>query len=179
MDPPNGQFCKGCSYLMTAIISIILIVSYTIYVIARASNGASFTKGDIVCAAILISFGTVILIVMLICLCLETQYCRQKNERVITVPSRRMKRVPKVFGDDCAICLDEKNSAMTTIVGLSCKHTFHKSCVKEWMIHKSPLTCPECRQPSKKFSSKTMISDLISTLTAKKKKEKTAQMTYV
>jgi len=58
------------------------------FFLLHRTGGANFKKGDIICAAILISFGTVILVIMLICLCLETQYCRQKVSVLLDLHSR-------------------------------------------------------------------------------------------
>lgn len=43
----------------------------------------------------------------------------------------------------CSVCLEglEKN-----LVTLPCGHTFHKDCIKEWLIHSEEVSCPLCRQ---------------------------------
>ena len=56
---------------------------------------------------------------------------------------------------------------------------FHKKCVKKWLSQKLPPNCPECRQPSKKFSHMTKIGDLLKSLTLKYKPEKTDPVSFV
>ena len=49
--------------------------------------------------------------------------------------------------NECSICLEHyvKNEK---IIELSCKHTFHEKCIKEWMDTNniSNNTCPICRE---------------------------------
>jgi len=46
--------------------------------------------------------------------------------------------------NQCSICLDEyKNNDLVTI--LKCKHFFHDSCIKKWLLYKSKF-CPICRR---------------------------------
>jgi hypothetical protein len=49
----------------------------------------------------------------------------------------------------CAICLLPLFSAPTgTLVELSCHHTFHLPCMKQWILHcPRNLHCPLCRGP--------------------------------
>ena len=49
--------------------------------------------------------------------------------------------------NECSICL-EKYVKNEKIIELSCKHTFHEKCIKEWMDTNniSNNTCPICRE---------------------------------
>jgi len=50
----------------------------------------------------------------------------------------------KYFNDDsCPICIGKFNKNLVTI--LPCKHIFHKTCIKKWLIKESNL-CPICRK---------------------------------
>jgi hypothetical protein len=46
--------------------------------------------------------------------------------------------------NDCPICLEQYIKKDKTIE-LSCNHTFHSKCIKEW-INKDNTTCPICRE---------------------------------
>jgi hypothetical protein len=45
---------------------------------------------------------------------------------------------------ECSICLDGFIS-QENIVKLDCQHSFHSTCIKEWL--KKELICPNCRSP--------------------------------
>lgn len=48
--------------------------------------------------------------------------------------------------DECSICLTQFNQS-DDIVELSCKHTFHRSCVLRWFREKTD--CPVCRKSAR------------------------------
>ena len=43
---------------------------------------------------------------------------------------------------ECSICLD--NISSNNLHTTSCKHTFHKKCIGQWLKHHN--NCPNCRQ---------------------------------
>jgi hypothetical protein len=48
------------------------------------------------------------------------------------------------FNQTCAICLDEMNgSEGGEFCVLSCKHAYHRNCLKEWLVRKKE--CPMCK----------------------------------
>jgi hypothetical protein len=53
-------------------------------------------------------------------------------------------------GTECSICLEKTNET----VSITCKHTFHKDCISEW-ITRGHRTCPLCRGA---ISVKSMLS---------------------
>jgi len=46
--------------------------------------------------------------------------------------------------NECSICL-EQYKKKEKIINLSCHHTFHAECIKEW-LNKDNNTCPQCRE---------------------------------
>lgn len=48
------------------------------------------------------------------------------------------------YNTQCNICIDEYNID-DIIVELSCKHIFHKECIKNWLC-KENISCPVCRK---------------------------------
>ena len=44
---------------------------------------------------------------------------------------------------ECIICMTNDNNYLSQ---LDCGHVFHKSCIKKWILQKSPPTCPVCRR---------------------------------
>ena len=45
--------------------------------------------------------------------------------------------------NDCCVCLDE---LYFNVVGLDCGHSFHRNCIREWLMSiEYPGTCPICR----------------------------------
>ena len=53
-------------------------------------------------------------------------------------------------GDVCVICLLQFEET-SDVVQIACRHTFHTSCIKNWMVVQSGTrisqTCPTCRYP--------------------------------
>lgn len=45
--------------------------------------------------------------------------------------------------EKCSICLDGLNKKLVT---LPCNHTFHKNCIKEWLVYSEDVACPLCRK---------------------------------
>ncbi len=45
----------------------------------------------------------------------------------------------------CTICLDELEAGAEVRVLLRCKHTFHRSCIDQWLIGVRLEICPLCR----------------------------------
>ena len=43
---------------------------------------------------------------------------------------------------ECAICLEEKEGF---IAHLSCGHSYHYDCIKEWAYDRGNNNCPQCR----------------------------------
>jgi hypothetical protein len=48
---------------------------------------------------------------------------------------------------ECNICMDEYNLG-DNVVKLSCKHIFHKECIKNWLCNER-VTCPVCRKDTR------------------------------
>jgi hypothetical protein len=48
-----------------------------------------------------------------------------------------------LLASQCSICLDDFKMG-ETCVSLKCKHTYHKECIKNWLI-KQNSKCPTCR----------------------------------
>lgn len=46
-------------------------------------------------------------------------------------------------GGMCVICTEDLSEAMTSVVVLSCEHTFHEACIRRWLARRH--TCPSCR----------------------------------
>ena len=72
------------------------------------------------------------------------QYTVQRNAR--RVAERTLKITPStmVMNNDessCAICID-KFERGASVIRLNCNHTFHHTCLSEWIKYKS--TCPMC-----------------------------------
>lgn len=56
----------------------------------------------------------------------------------------------------CSICFEDVCQDESKTISLSCKHSFHRDCMKEWIFSKSDpdlfiikFSCPNCR---KKFT---------------------------
>ena len=49
----------------------------------------------------------------------------------------------KYINEKCAICL-EKFTNNDLVCDITCKHTFHKKCIKIWAKHKD--SCPLCKR---------------------------------
>jgi len=48
-----------------------------------------------------------------------------------------------VVGDTLCVICSENCEVGSSVVTLGCKHTFHESCIRRWLMHKH--TCPTCR----------------------------------
>lgn len=73
---------------------------------------------------------------------------RQLEARVrqLEATETRLRQALAEQTPECAICLEAmpSRSACRT---LTCKHTFHKACITNWLKQKN--TCPTCRAPVK------------------------------
>lgn len=47
---------------------------------------------------------------------------------------------------DCSICFDPIDVSTTGRVELSCRHTYHFSCIVAWFSELEKGTCPQCRK---------------------------------
>ena len=47
----------------------------------------------------------------------------------------------------CPICLDDFESADEVFLVKTCRHEFHKKCIKKWLCDRKILSCPYCREP--------------------------------
>lgn len=72
-----------------------------------------------------------------------------KDEDISKLPTRRyrQKSSDKDSVDECRVCLNGYKTG-DTLALLSCKHEYHKDCIKEWL--KRNASCPICRKDVKK-----------------------------
>ena len=54
----------------------------------------------------------------------------------------------KVEKDDCVICLETMERYDICITLITCKHTFHRDCLKRWFSTGTKKLCPICRRPT-------------------------------
>ena len=57
-----------------------------------------------------------------------------KDEDISKLPTRRYRQKPsdKDSVDECRVCLNGYKTG-DTLALLSCKHEYHKDCIKEWL----------------------------------------------
>lgn len=47
----------------------------------------------------------------------------------------------------CSICLEEAQDDDNKVYRTACHHTFHRSCLREWVQGQRKIECPVCRAP--------------------------------
>lgn len=47
----------------------------------------------------------------------------------------------------CPICLDDFEGTDEVFHVKTCRHEFHKECIKKWLCDRKKLSCPYCREP--------------------------------
>jgi len=46
----------------------------------------------------------------------------------------------------CVICFDDYTSPSVSVMSLPCGHTFHGTCICQWIIRSARRSCPKCRK---------------------------------
>lgn len=65
--------------------------------------------------------------------------------RTVNLPSERYDAAPRGELTQCCICLEDFQPD-GIISELPCKHSFHKTCVENWLNRSTRSTCPLCKQ---------------------------------
>ncbi|XP_060068121.1 uncharacterized protein LOC132548283 isoform X3 [Ylistrum balloti] len=154
--------------------SFLLSVAYTIF---RWSQGAEFSKGDIIFIAVVIGACVVAIIITIVC----HLACRRRSSKGNQASllgicccydnnvNSRFKVVSQKMGSDCAICLEEKNMMIKPVVEITCKHTYHQACISKCLEMDKRAKCPQCRRQPGQFSTTERFIAIIQTLMTKRK----------
>ena len=76
---------------------------------------------------------------------LQARFRQKKTNVTRTNAAKKLQRTYKATKShgSCGICLTYYNDSAFT--RLSCRHTFHRNCIKRWLSKKN--SCPNCRKP--------------------------------
>ncbi|XP_021358155.1 uncharacterized protein LOC110453516 isoform X6 [Mizuhopecten yessoensis] len=155
-----------------------------LYVGSKRSQGAEFSKGDIIFIAVVIGACVVAIIITIVC----HLACRRRSNKGNQASllgicccydnnvNSRFKVVSQKMGSDCAICLEEKNMMIKPVVEITCKHTYHQACISKCLEMDKRAKCPQCRRHPGQFSTTERFVAIIQTL-LRKRKERTLEAT--
>ncbi|XP_033732502.1 uncharacterized protein LOC117321970 isoform X2 [Pecten maximus] len=146
------------------------------------SQGAEFSKGDIIFIAVVIGACVVAIIITIVC----HLACRRRSNKGNQASllgicccydnnvNSRFKVVSQKMGSDCAICLEEKNMMVKPVVEITCKHTYHQACISKCLEMDKRAKCPQCRRQPGQYSTTERFIAIIQTL-LRKRKERTLE----
>ncbi|XP_021358166.1 uncharacterized protein LOC110453518 isoform X2 [Mizuhopecten yessoensis] len=167
MPPCNCWGAMRCVYfedknnfirwIFTEILACSII---TIFTVARLSQGAELRKADILFFAFAIGACMVAILITIACR-LTVRRCTIKRNH------------GSLQGSDCAICLEEQNVMVKPVVEITCRHTYHQSCISKYFEIDKTANCPQCRRPLGQFSTTERFVAFIQSLLKKKTKERT------
>ncbi|XP_021358156.1 uncharacterized protein LOC110453516 isoform X7 [Mizuhopecten yessoensis] len=152
--------------------------------VLKWSQGAEFSKGDIIFIAVVIGACVVAIIITIVC----HLACRRRSNKGNQASllgicccydnnvNSRFKVVSQKMGSDCAICLEEKNMMIKPVVEITCKHTYHQACISKCLEMDKRAKCPQCRRHPGQFSTTERFVAIIQTL-LRKRKERTLEAT--
>nr|XP_022300790.1 E3 ubiquitin-protein ligase RNF13-like [Crassostrea virginica] len=134
-----------------------ILIVFAVGVVVRVA-GDNQSDTDIIVTFSVLGFCLVLLMIT-VAIYLRSRENRTPKERKgvgISILDQgklgmKMRPVHKEFASDCAICLLPKESKSHTIVQISCKHNYHKKCIKECFKKMKSTQCPECRQEAEDF----------------------------
>lgn len=130
-----------------AILGAVLILICSLLYIVTKWRKHTITTGDVIATCVISVTSLVVLIVSLVCCC---RCChRNTNEKKVHRKTTYI-AITKHMGSDCGICIEPKDSNISTVVKLTCDHTFHKECVNKSL--ETQHRCPICRQTPLRFS---------------------------
>ncbi|XP_069121282.1 uncharacterized protein [Argopecten irradians] len=150
---------------------------FSIYTIVQLSQGAEFSKGDIIFIAVVIGACVVAIIITIVC----HLACRRRSNKGNQASllgicccydnnvNSRFKVVSQKMGSDCAICLEEKNMMVKPVVEITCKHTYHQACISKCLEMDKRAKCPQCRRQPGQYSTTERFIAIIQTLVTKRK----------
>ncbi|XP_033732510.1 uncharacterized protein LOC117321970 isoform X9 [Pecten maximus] len=165
----------GCTIVM-------LVTMITGYRVMKWSQGAEFSKGDIIFIAVVIGACVVAIIITIVC----HLACRRRSNKGNQASllgicccydnnvNSRFKVVSQKMGSDCAICLEEKNMMVKPVVEITCKHTYHQACISKCLEMDKRAKCPQCRRQPGQYSTTERFIAIIQTL-LRKRKERTLE----
>ncbi|XP_021358152.1 uncharacterized protein LOC110453516 isoform X3 [Mizuhopecten yessoensis] len=173
--------CTQCYLITTESFLLLMVLVLCVY---RKSQGAEFSKGDIIFIAVVIGACVVAIIITIVC----HLACRRRSNKGNQASllgicccydnnvNSRFKVVSQKMGSDCAICLEEKNMMIKPVVEITCKHTYHQACISKCLEMDKRAKCPQCRRHPGQFSTTERFVAIIQTL-LRKRKERTLEAT--
>lgn len=158
----------------------VIIISIT-GTLMKMSQGAEFSKGDIIFIAVVIGACVVAIIITIVChlVCRRRGSTKGNQDSLLGIcccydnnVNSRFKVVSQNMGSDCAICLEEKNMMQKPVVEITCKHTYHQACISKCLEMNKKAKCPQCRRLPGQFSTTARFIAIIQTI-LRKRRERT------
>ncbi|XP_021358157.1 uncharacterized protein LOC110453516 isoform X8 [Mizuhopecten yessoensis] len=186
MDLIGSQNCFGDRFTLAfwLFMEFLVVFLFALYSATKLSQGAEFSKGDIIFIAVVIGACVVAIIITIVC----HLACRRRSNKGNQASllgicccydnnvNSRFKVVSQKMGSDCAICLEEKNMMIKPVVEITCKHTYHQACISKCLEMDKRAKCPQCRRHPGQFSTTERFVAIIQTL-LRKRKERTLEAT--
>ncbi|XP_021358167.1 uncharacterized protein LOC110453518 isoform X3 [Mizuhopecten yessoensis] len=147
----------------------------------HSSQGAELRKADILFFAFAIGACMVAILITIACRLTVRRCTIKRNHGSLQGTwcccdnnvNSRVKFVSQKMGSDCAICLEEQNVMVKPVVEITCRHTYHQSCISKYFEIDKTANCPQCRRPLGQFSTTERFVAFIQSLLKKKTKERT------